>query len=240
MHELPGLDDLEGFSSFVDNGTYGTFPCPTELWIEMLKINDLRARQALTKLRGAGGLVYGKGLDDIKVSSHCLAEKLEAAALLLRIMDFVPEEWAEHQDRYYLVDIWTTIGRVFRAAMLLYTTTGLLLPSIEEGMTNGHGLETRKRASRQTANAATYLAQHIGESLEDSAPFGGILFWPLIVGCIPPRAMTNIKTLFARDWSRSAACTASSNLLSQRRCWNGSGRLGRKTGTTASINLTHL
>ncbi|KAH8719501.1 fungal-specific transcription factor domain-containing protein [Phaeosphaeriaceae sp. PMI808] len=114
--------DIEQVYSFIFPYTL----CPPTLFMEIVRINQLRQRASVVLLMG--------DMD----ANHVL----EAHDILDRIETFSPEDWAQPGECY---DEWLLIGTVFQASIALYCTMGFqsltILPSTLEmnQMRSAHG-----------------------------------------------------------------------------------------------------
>ncbi|RAR10710.1 lysosomal acid lipase cholesteryl ester hydrolase precursor [Stemphylium lycopersici] len=121
--------------------------CPRELFTEILKVNELRAKASAAML-----------MCDVE-PDHAL----EAHELMARIEAFSPEDWAQAGTFY---SEWLTVGKIYKASVMLYCTLSLqsltVLPctaSLHKTQTEyGDALLTNVRSALK----APRLARHMG------------------------------------------------------------------------------
>ena len=126
--------------------------CPRELFTEILRINQLRAKSSAAML-----------MCDVDPD-----HTLEAHDLMARIEAFSPEDWAQAGTFY---SEWLTVGKIYKASVMLYCTLSLQSLTVLPSTVSLHKMQTEYGDvllnNVRSALNAPRLARH--------------MVWPLVV-----------------------------------------------------------
>ena len=149
-----------------------SFPCPALLFVELMRVNELRMRRALLR-QDRGRVAYLANDGHLKMNNKpispleaTLAQRQregaehEAVALLIRIMDFQVAEWAAKKDADRgRCGAWIRLGNMYKSAMVLFAILSLSMSPDEAG-SHGSGPVPRPGAThcqqQHMASTPTY------------------------------------------------------------------------------------
>lgn len=200
---LPALiADLYGI------GIYPPFPCAQYLFLDIGRINHLRARAVADD-------------DDDDDNDDTAALKAEARRLLHHVESFSPEEWAAEANAPdpSLRGAWLLAARIYHAAATLYCVSSLqsvsLLP--ETGELRTQRAETRDRLM-------VLLAEGLASPLLRRS-----VLWPLVVAGFEARDGSEVERRFVagRLEEQSRELGSSQPLVARgvlERFWRGGGK----------------
>lgn len=105
----PSLVDI--ISEYYGDGLFSVLICPPALFLEIIRINDLRAQTSRSE-------------------GPTMPPSLQASAneLVQRVLEFVPQDWANTQTSNYGeggAELWLLLGRVYQSAITLYALASL-------------------------------------------------------------------------------------------------------------------
>lgn len=172
---------------------YVSFTCPSPLFVEIIRINDLRRRQTLLS---EDDVLESDSESDSGHFSHrnpCSKAKkrdtvrieaeTEADAILARVLDFDVCRWAREEDAgrgHY--NSWSTIGSIYKSATVIFATLSLPIPNCEAE--SCESLPIRKlNNAKHVAALASYtrsLAAEIERIIDQPVSWRVPWRWPAI------------------------------------------------------------
>lgn len=163
---------------------YPSFPCPTPLFTELIRVNDLRRRQAIFSQVGGHSIISefpgdSPGHQQREETNH------EADALLSRIVEFQVMPWAKKSDASRgRLDTWIGIGSMYKSAMIIFATLSLSMSS-DEAAQGGPPSATRLTEAQRTSILEENVWS-LNAAIERAVNETGILRMPL---CWPTIAL---------------------------------------------------
>ncbi|UNI17964.1 hypothetical protein JDV02_004267 [Purpureocillium takamizusanense] len=152
---------LETIEELCSIGMYPRLPCPQPLFVEIVRINDLRWRVATRQIDAESG-----------------ETSMAVRDLLRRVMSFSPETWAAAQTTTAPEASWLVTARCYQSAVLLFADATLIKPlRLLESNAFNDGL-SKYRSTR--AYHRTLLLELVAEGLSGQLTKFGII-WPVIV-----------------------------------------------------------
>ncbi|KAL3962896.1 hypothetical protein ACCO45_004419 [Purpureocillium lilacinum] len=152
------MDTVEDLYSI---GMYPRLPCPQPLFVEIVRINDIRWRVATGQL------------DPVTCGTSTAVREL-----LRRVMDFSPESWAAAQATTSPTASWLLTARCYQSAVLLFADATLLNPRRLAGPDTGDDGRSKYRSTR--AHHRALLFKLAAEGMSGQVTKFGII-WPVIV-----------------------------------------------------------
>ncbi|KAJ2903871.1 c6 zinc finger domain-containing protein [Zalerion maritima] len=153
---LPSIvkPDMFDFARELYNiGLYPNFPCPAPLFLEIMRINDLRYRYAVSDQAQE---VHGSGPEpDLGTEAH---------NMLTSVVEFSPSDWAAI-DPPYRADR-TLVAEIYQSAVMLYLLHSLarLFNNSQSSLYTGH-TSYQSLSSQQPFESSTTPATTIAPSL---------------------------------------------------------------------------
>jgi transcription factor-like protein len=146
------LEQLEFVLQHYGTRMYPFLSCPPSLFAEVVRINYLRMRVA--RLR-----------DDSPADDFIR----EAFAILNRITNFSPEEWA--LSKPYSQHIWLSMGNIYRTSITIYCIASLQSLS---ALPRTHTLRSRRAEESQKLHSL--LSDAVSET-----GIGRFMLWPMVI-----------------------------------------------------------
>ncbi|KAJ6438761.1 hypothetical protein O9K51_08162 [Purpureocillium lavendulum] len=152
---------LDTVSDLYSIGMYPRLPCPQQLFLEIVRINDLRSRLA-------------KGL----LNPATCGASIAVRDLLRRVMDFSPETWAASQPSTSPTASWLLTARCYQSAVLLFADATVLNPQCVAAP--GPKDENRSKYHATRAYHRSLLFKLVSDGLAGQVTKFGII-WPVII-----------------------------------------------------------
>ena len=127
--DIPGIEALR-LSPNLDGVCSGGYACPVDLVLELVRINDIRLRQAVNQQRrrnmahGQAEISISNGATEVTSFSPASNLRSEAGALITRLITFDPAGHAKSEHHAARI----RLGRIFRSALLIFANSSLHIP----------------------------------------------------------------------------------------------------------------
>ena len=173
-----------------------SFPCPAPLFVELMRVDELRMRRALLR-QDRGRVAYLANDGRLKMNNKpvspleaTLAQRQregaehEAVALLIRIMGFQVAEWAANKDADRgRCGAWVRLGNMYQSAMVLFAILSLAMSPDEAGSHGSVPLPWPGVTQPAAAHGkhADSLAAEIERAVDEPGHLWMPVCWPTIV-----------------------------------------------------------
>jgi hypothetical protein len=191
---MPGIYETDLIRRIYDKYPYASFLCPTDLYIDLIRINNLRERRAMADRTGSRSASRRQS-GNIDAQARRVCYNQEADQFLRHIISCDVYKWAAEKDadRGH-VDDWASIGTMYRDAMVVFAVLSLSIApatATDQNVPPISGSEGGEQLSLLDLHVQQ-LAMTIDTIAKRKEPISMAACWPMIVLGVAP----NLRTIF--------------------------------------------
>jgi hypothetical protein len=204
---MPGITDIDLIRKMYDKKPYASFPCPTELFVHLIGVNDLRERRVNADCKSPSAS-HQDSLDT-KTQQKRSQHDEEADRILQNIIAFKVDRWTIEKDANRgRIDAWTSIATMYHNAMVIFATLSLSIAPAPAKDPVDPLINVSEEAG--TSSVLDFhicrLAAELKSIAKRKEPISMAACWPMIVLGVAARlnGMLDHRDLVSRCLSRLA------------------------------------